>query len=865
MNDGCASLDLDRRALALLERLLDSPAPERSAELQGLRTTDPALQLRVQRLLEASDDGEQSRALAAPLLAGLHEATRPRLKAGDLMAGWRLLRPLGQGGMAVVWLAERAEGGLKREVAIKLPLAAQLSGVLADRFARERDVLAALDHPNIARLLDAGTAAGGQPYLVLEYAAGQAITAAAQGLGLRQRLQLFQQVLAAVDHAHRHLVVHRDIKPSNIVVNAEGQVKLLDFGIAKLLDAPAGSAALTQDAGAVLTPRYAAPEQVLGQPISTATDIYSAGVVLYELLTGRLPHGDGQGGLAQVMQAVAQDEAQPPGISQDIDTVLLKALRKAPQDRYASVERFAEDLRRVLADEPILARRVPWWQRARLRLRRHRGASAAAACAAALLVGAGGLAWHQARESAAQKARGDAVRDFVFSMISDAEPAAGRNEVTGKELLDAAVLRVGSEFADQPRLRGELLGELGRVYFRLQQTEASTAALQQSVALLQALAKPDDPALNRSRAVLALSLMNSDGASAAALAQRTLDDCPGQPCALARAHARYALSAIASWHGESAQALIHARAMVEETETAHGSASAQLAPALETLALTARNAAQLPEAAAAIQRARGLPEQATMKTSSRNRMDLTQAVLDFDLGRHDAARTLLATLLAREAPPTERSIQWRMLSGVELAQGRTALALSAAQQAWQVLLPGPATAVTWFARQAWAQAASRAAHHEAALQAYAEAGEGLAAAQFPPGSPPVMNLRRGQAEALLRAGRDHAGTVALRGLAADHERARPPQTVESARTLDALGCAAALAGHNDEALRHHAEASARYGGALPAEHPLRLRNEVLRALANGADAAAAGGRWRETLAADSPLRQAAWDDCRALI
>ncbi|EFK97514.1 protein containing Serine/threonine protein kinase-related domain, partial [sediment metagenome] len=325
-------------------------------------------------------------------------------------------------------------------------------------------MLAALNHPHIAQLLDAGVAADGQPYLALEHVDGVSITAYAQGLSRTARITLFRQVLAAVEHAHRHLVVHRDLKPGNILVTADGQVKLLDFGIAKLLQ-PGLAAALTQEAGAVLTPRYAAPEQVLGQPVSTATDIYAAALVLYELLTGRLPYGDAATGAA--LHDAVHAEARPPGLGRDIDTVLLTALRKVPQDRYASIERFDEDLRRLLAREPILARRVPWHQRLGLLLRRHPRLSLAGAAASLLLATSAALAWAQHRESMAQQARGDAVRDFVFSMIADAEPAQGRSEVTGIELLDAAVARARVELQADPQLRAELLGELGRVYFQL--------------------------------------------------------------------------------------------------------------------------------------------------------------------------------------------------------------------------------------------------------------------------------------------------------------------------------------------------------------------------------------------------------------
>jgi serine/threonine protein kinase len=234
------------------------------------------------------------------------------------------------------------------------------AGVLAERFARERDVLAALNHPHIATLHDAGVAVDGQPYIVLEHVAGVPITdgARAQGLGQRERIGLIVQVLDALSHAHRHMVVHRDLKPANILVTAEGAVKLLDFGIAKLLEPSPGAAALTQDTATLMTPRYATPEQIDGRPISAATDVHGAGAVLYELLTGRPPYGAGTDSVPLTIHAVLNDALAPAGLGLDLDTVLAKARAKDPAARYASAEAFADDLRRWLAHQPIRARRV---------------------------------------------------------------------------------------------------------------------------------------------------------------------------------------------------------------------------------------------------------------------------------------------------------------------------------------------------------------------------------------------------------------------------------------------------------------------------------------------------------------------------
>ncbi|NRF69174.1 serine/threonine protein kinase [Aquincola sp. S2] len=818
-------------------------------------------------LLGASD--EQTRVLAEPASEALGDALRQAAAAGaeprsgQRVAGYRLLRPLGEGGMATVWLAERADGQLKRQVAIKLPKASHASGVLAERFARERDVLAALDHPHIARLIDAGVAESGQPFIVLEHVAGVPITEYAAGRPLRDKLRLYLQVLDAVDHAHRHMTVHRDLKPSNILVDAEGQVKLLDFGIAKLLAPTADAPALTQEAVYLMTPKYAAPEQVPGGgAVTTATDVYSAGVVLYELLTGRMPYGRADDSAAQSIQALTLTEPRLPGLGRDVDTVLLKALRKAPRDRYASVEHFAEDLRRLLADRPVLARRVPWWQRLRLLLRRHRLASAAAVVGALLIGGAAALAWQQGRESEAQRARAETVRDFIYRMVSDAEPAQGRSEVTGREMIDAAVARAGSDFASQPRLRGELLGELGRVYFRLRQTEASVATLQEAIGLLEASAESDDAALNRSRAALAEALLRSDGPRATALARQALDACtrPGTACAEARALAHYALTAAESWLGHAPQALMHARAFVAETERARGPDHLDLASALEAFATTARNQGELREAAAAMQRAQAIAARRSMKAVNRARLDAVQSVIDIDLGHYGAARERLLRLTRGNDAPTEHPLQWRLLASAEIGLGRPEAAMAAARNALSDTARG---AEGWVAVQAWGLAASLAGQADDGIAALAEAHAGLAAAGFPPASSSMLKLRRMQAEALLRDGRADP-VVDLRALAAEHAAVPTPHRVEWGQALDALGCAEALAGRADAARRLHATADERYASALPPEHPLRLRNALLRDLLEG-QAAAALAAWHRTLAADSPWRQRAVRNCRVVI
>ncbi|MCA3220243.1 MAG: protein kinase [Burkholderiales bacterium] len=324
------------------------------------------------------------------------------LAAGESIGPYRLLSELGAGGMGAVWLAERSDGQLKRKVALKLPRLVWAKG-LAERMARERDILATLEHPNIARLYDAGVDQHGRPYLALEYVEGQPIDVYAKerGLSVRQKLDLLLQVCSAVAFAHSRLVVHRDLKPSNILVTSDGQVRLLDFGIAKLMEGDsAKETQLTQLAGRALTLDYASPEQIKGEPIGTASDVYSLGVVAYELLTGAKPYKLKRGSAGEMEDAIASidapaastnssDAATSAQLRGDLDAVLNKALKKLPAERYGTVDGLAADLRGYLAGDAVSARPDSTAYRVRSWVDRHRLETAiAVAVALALLAGA---------------------------------------------------------------------------------------------------------------------------------------------------------------------------------------------------------------------------------------------------------------------------------------------------------------------------------------------------------------------------------------------------------------------------------------------------------------------------------------------
>jgi serine/threonine-protein kinase len=410
--------------------------------------------------------------------------------------------------MGEVWLARRAEGGLQREVALKLPLSNRWD--LAARFSLERDILARLEHPNIARLYDAGVSTDGQPYLAMELVHGEPITAFSdqRRLDLEARIALFAQVLSAVQFAHANLVLHRDLKPSNILVTEGGEVRLLDFGIAKLLagDAPAPQGTVTEFAGGMLTPAYASPEQVLGQPLSTVSDVYSLGVVLFELLTGKAPYRVEISSVAQLELAIVQGDPLRPSaciddgaaelrgtsrrklarqLAGDLQNVIGKALAKGPGDRYGSAAALGEDLARVLAGKPVDARSPTTLYRVSRFLRRHRWAALATGTAMLVLLGSTAVALRQARLAQEQARNLSVVRDFLLDVLSSADPsrASGKppGEVTIQEAVDAAASSMRAEHELPPEAKVPILITLSSVYSGLDQVDRSQALLEQAL------------------------------------------------------------------------------------------------------------------------------------------------------------------------------------------------------------------------------------------------------------------------------------------------------------------------------------------------------------------------------------------------
>ena len=779
-------------------------------------------------------------------------------REGARVGPYRLLRLLGRGGMATVWLAERDEGGPRRAVALKMPLWTLGTRHDAERFERERDVLARLEHPHIARLYDAGVTPAGQPFIVLEHVDGQSIHVFCdtRRWGIDQRLRLFLKVLEAIDHAHKHLIVHRDIKPANVFVDDDGHVKLLDFGIAKLLDDHANAAAastLTRDAGCAMTPRYAAPEQIDRKPVSVATDVYSLGVLLYELLCGASAYGTSDHSLANAVHAVLHVDPVPPSGSAidkeaarvrglrdpgqlraalrgDLDTIVLKALRKSPTERYGSVERFADDIRRHLAHLPIGARPQTPWHRGRLFVRRHRAASLVAACGVVTSVTLGAMAWQQHVASLQQGQRAEAVRDFMFDLVEDAEVDENHPEIepTGRQMIAGAIRRARSGFAGQPRLRGELLAELGRMRGRLGDADDAAAVQRDALALLEANAPPGDGALNKARARVAdLRLQHGDNDGADTLARTVLRDCrQGRDCAKARMYADTVLGNIALRRGRGADGLAWMKQAATESAEGFGARDAQTGLALLNLAIVARQSGQGDAAREALDRALDIGRDATLRLSDRIDLWRTEAVLDLDEGHYARARDELRELLTHTPAKPEQAEQLRLLATAQLALGDAIGARQSAESALAIASDDSRDVEPVLARQAHARALFLQGDAKAAQRELAEVITGLQAAGYAAHSMEVLRARRYLAEAKARDGEFDLALDELRRVAIDQASFQAGQRVERAATLDLVGCLARERGLAGESQDAHSQARQLLEAGLHADHPLRQRNAL---------------------------------------
>ena len=461
---------MDPDAELLFYELVDLSPAERESYF-ARRQVRPHLRAEVESLLGCDSGPGPS---LTDRVAGVAEQllhSGANVREGVLCGPYRPVRLLGQGGMGAVWLAERADGEVTQRVAIKFLRFDADQPAFRDRFLRERQILASLNHPGIARLLDAGHTADGQPYLVMDYVEGTPIDVHAEKLDLRAKLRLFIRVCEAVSYAHRNLIVHRDLKPSNILVDGTGQPRLLDFGIAKILEAGADQ---TQTRERLLTPDYASPEQVRGTTHNTATDVYSLGAVLYKLLTGRSPHALAEQTPQGIEIAICSREPElpsrvRPGLPRDLDFVVRKALRKEPEERYASADALADDLRAILESHPVRARSGNAWYRARKFLRRYWVPVAAATLTVAgLSVGL----FVANRERAIAQRRFLQVRQLANDVIDLEREVRGlsggtkaRNRIVSSSLAYLAAL--GAEV----RADANLALEISAAYLRLAQVQ----------------------------------------------------------------------------------------------------------------------------------------------------------------------------------------------------------------------------------------------------------------------------------------------------------------------------------------------------------------------------------------------------------
>jgi eukaryotic-like serine/threonine-protein kinase len=556
----------------LLDEALEMPPEARERWLESLPAPDSAYKEELRTLLRhgiAAETGDFLDIL--PNLKNAVDDVRAAvnatpLKPGTAVGPYVVEREIGSGGMGAVWLARRSDGLIKRPVALKLPHPGPYGRHLAERFASERDILAELSHPNIARLYDAGFGDDGQPFLALEYVAGAPLIEYCdqQRLDLCHRLRLFQQVLRAVQYAHGNLVIHRDLKPSNVIVGNDGRAMLLDFGIARLiaLDPRDDTGrALAGPGGGALTPDYASPEQLAGQPVTTASDIYSLGVLLFELLTGERPYKSAGATRAEMEEAILKLDPQKPSqavaestmaqgaahargctvrglcgsLRGDLDVIALEALRKTPGERYATADALSADIERYLEGEPIAARKGNSWYRTRKFIARHKPSVIGAAAAIVAIIATAAIALYEAhaaaghaRAAAAERdralalsSRNEAIADFLNVLIT--ESAGSDRPLTSAEMLARSEALVSAEFRGNRERRSAVLDLVGAYYRTIGNEKRALRLLQEAFATIED--SPDADLRRKVTCDLAITLGSLGKLPAAeAMLSRVIDD-----------------------------------------------------------------------------------------------------------------------------------------------------------------------------------------------------------------------------------------------------------------------------------------------------------------------------------------------------
>jgi serine/threonine-protein kinase len=475
----------------------------RAAFLDEACGSDAELRQEVETLLHSS--GKTLGFLQQPVAQAVQQIAAEEI-AGKRIGAYQLLRLLGEGGMGKVYLAARADDLYQKEVAIKTVqsgLGQNRAKLL--RFRGERQILANLDHPNIARLLDGGFTEDGLPYLVMEYVNGTRVDdyCRENHIGIEQRLQLFSTICAAVEYAHKNLVVHRDLKPENILVTAEGAPKLLDFGIAKLMDPEAGDFTQTRTTERIMTPDYASPEQVRGVPVTTSTDVYALGVLLYELLAGKRPFKLDTTSPLEIIRIICEQDPEPPSVTAaanpklavadaarklkgDLDNIVMMAMRKEPVRRYVSVSALADDVKAYLTGYPVHARTDTWKYRSGKFIRRHKAGVIAAAIVALALIGFSIGMGLLAKRATRDRLTAQRESQFLEGIFEAATPDQARGkQVTARELLDQGSKRVDRELAGDPGLQGTMLYNIGRAYVALGLYDLAAPQLRRAYELRQ--------------------------------------------------------------------------------------------------------------------------------------------------------------------------------------------------------------------------------------------------------------------------------------------------------------------------------------------------------------------------------------------
>lgn len=631
---------------------------------------DPDLRAEVLDLLRRMDAAREFLSSppseAAAALIAEPAGVTPDL-SGRRIGAYSIIREIGRGGMSRVFLARRADGQFEQDVALKLLRPGLDTELDRARFRAERQIVASLNHPNIARLIDGGLTADGQPFLVLEYVDGQPIDAYCESRALsdRQRIVLFLKVAEATQYAHRNLIIHRDIKASNILVDAAGNVKLLDFGLAKLLEPGTYGSPRPDTVAHWMTPEYAAPEQIRRRPVSTLTDVYQLGIVLYRLLTNRLPFTAAGRDLHDLEAAVLRDDPPVPSevvaatgkarakhLQGDLDAIVLKALRKEPEERFASVEAFADDLRRYLSGHPIRARRSSSLHRARRFVDRHRVETVAAVAITVSLALGTGIATTQARHAARERdiaavasRESQAVTSFVLGLFETSDPAETRGDtLTAAELVRRAATRA-ELLHDQPLAQARMLEVTAQLYHSVGQLENARTTLERALEIRQRAGAGDPLDLAGTLRQLASELLSlgryaaADSAAREALRIQTRVLGPEDP---ALAFTLHQLARIAFFRGDllSAEAF-HRRALAVRE---HGLGLNDSLTADSHLALggTLRATGQIPAAEREFRTGLSILE----KTVGPNSPEIAQAIvaiaylLDEDRGKADEADPL---------------------------------------------------------------------------------------------------------------------------------------------------------------------------------------------------------------------------------